>query len=161
PFLPVRRHRKMFPHHLSRGSEIKIPGRIGFVLRHLDVRLIVLLLPCLFEVAHPELNIANDVDGFAMLQESLRDRVYAHGLHAGVTVKRVSAVADFLAYRVLKEPMDENYVASCKLLAAAHLLFHHLAVMDDKLEIKIAHCNAGFTLAPRRLLNVAQAPTEF
>ena len=56
--------------------------------------------------------------------------------------------------------MDEDHIASSKLFAPAHLLLHHLAVMNDELEIKIAHRNAGFALAVRGLLDVAQAPTE-
>jgi hypothetical protein len=56
--------------------------------------------------------------------------------------------------------MDEDHIASGKLFAPAHPLLHHLAVMDNKLKIKIAHCNTGFALARRCLLDVAQAPTE-
>ena len=43
--------------------------------------------------------------------------------------------------------MDEDHIASGKLFAPAHLLLHHLAVMDDKLKVKIAHRNTGFALA--------------
>ena len=56
--------------------------------------------------------------------------------------------------------MDENYIASSQLFTPAHLLLHHLAVMDDELKIKIAHRNAGLALAGRCLLNVAKATTE-
>ena len=38
-----------------------------------------------------ELDVANDVDGFVMLYESLRRRVDAHRLDAGVAVKRIGA----------------------------------------------------------------------
>jgi hypothetical protein len=33
--------------------------------------------------------------------------------------------------------MDEDHIASGKLFASAYLLPHHLAVMDNKLKIKI------------------------
>src|SRR5215831_5334636 len=144
----------MFPHRLSRRGDIKIPGHIGVGSRYLDMRALVLLLPRLFEVAHPELNLANDVDSFAMLDESLRRRVDAHSLDAGVAVKRIGAAANLLTHRVLEESVDEDHVAS------GHLLLHHFAVMDDELEIKIAHRNAGFALATRCLLDVAQPTTE-
>jgi hypothetical protein len=150
----------MFPHCLSRRGDIKIPGHIGLGPSYLDARALVLLLPRVFEVAQPELNVANDVDGFVMLDESLRRRVDAHSLDAGVAVERICAAANLLAHRVLEEPMDENHFASCKLFTSAHLLLHHLAVMDDELEIKIAHRNAGFALADRGLFDVAQTPTE-
>src|SRR5215469_9303393 len=150
----------MFPHRLSRRCDIKIPGHIGVGSRYLDMRALVLLLPRLFEVAHPELNLANDVDSFAMLDESLRRRVDAHSPDAGVAVKRIGAAANLLTCRVLEEPMDEDHIASGKLFAPAHLLLHHLTMMDDELEIKIAHCNAGFALASRCLLDVAQPATE-
>src|SRR6516164_8186168 len=150
----------MFPHRLSRRGDIKMPGYIGVGSRYLDMRALVLLLPRLFEVAHPELNLANDVDSFAMLDESLCRRVDAHSPDAGVAVKRIGAAANLLTHRVLEEPMDEDHVASGKLFAPGHLLLHHFAVMDDELEIKIAHCNAGFALASRCLLDVAQPTTE-
>src|SRR6267378_689033 len=149
PFLPLPGHCEMFPHRLSRRGDIKIPGHVGLGRRYLDARALVLLLPRVFEVAQPELNVANDVDGFVMLDESLRRRFDAHGLGAGVAVKRIGAAANLLAHRVLEEPVDENHIASRKLFASAHLLLHHLAVMDDELEIKIAHRNAGFALADR------------
>jgi hypothetical protein len=44
--------------------------------------------------------------------------------------------------------------------APAHLLLDHLAVVDDELEIEIAHRGAGFALADRGLLDVAQAAAE-
>jgi hypothetical protein len=44
---------------------------------------------------------------------------------------------------------------------SAHLLLHHLAVMDDELEIEIAHRDAGPALASRGLANVAHPPAEF
>src|SRR6516225_3348756 len=150
----------MFPHCLSRCDDIKIPGHIGIGPRYLDVRALVLLLPRLIEVAQPELNVANDVDSFAVLDESLRRRVHAHSLDAGVAVKRIGAAANLITYRVLEKPMDEDNIASSKLFAPAHLLLHHLAVMDDELEIKIAHRNAGPALAGRCLLDVAQPATE-
>ena len=56
--------------------------------------------------------------------------------------------------------MDKDHIAPGKLFAPAHLLLHHLAVVDDELEIEIAHRGAGFALASRGLLDVAQAPTE-
>src|SRR6516225_4288370 len=56
--------------------------------------------------------------------------------------------------------MNEDHVATGKLFAPAHLLLHHLAVMDDKLKVEIAHRNTGFALASRCLLYVAQAPTK-
>src|SRR5437879_9671860 len=118
----------MFPHYLSRRGDIKIPGHVGVGSRHLDMRALVHLLPCLFEVAQPEINVANDVDRFAMLDESLRRWVDAHGLDAGVAVKRIGAAANLLIYRVLEKPMDEDHIASGKLFAPAHLLLHHLAV---------------------------------
>src|SRR4029077_14530711 len=133
----------MFPHRLSRRGDIKIPGHIGVGSRYLDMRALVLLLPRLFEVAQPKLNAANDVDSFAMLDESQRRRVHAHSLDAGVAVERIGAAANLLAYRVLQESMDEDHIASGKLFAPAHLLLHHLAVMHDNLKIKIAHRNAG------------------
>ena len=60
----------MFPHCLSRRGDIKFPDHIGIGPRYLDMRALVLLLPSLFEVAQPELNIADYVDIFAMLDES-------------------------------------------------------------------------------------------
>src|SRR5215831_20506702 len=144
----------MFPHCLSRCGDIKIPGHIGVGSRYLDVRALVLLLPCLFEVAQPELNVANDVDSFVMLNESLRRWIHAHSLDAGVAVKRIGAAANLLTYRVLEKPMDEDHIASSKLLAPAHLLLHHLAVMDDELKIEVAHRNTSFALAGRCLLDV-------
>ena len=56
--------------------------------------------------------------------------------------------------------VDEDHIASSKLFAPAHLLLHHLAVVDDELEIEIAHRNAGFAFADRGLLDVAHAPAE-
>ena len=56
--------------------------------------------------------------------------------------------------------MDEDYVASGQLFTPAHLLLHHLAMMDDELKVKIAHRNAGFALAGGCLLDVAQPATE-
>src|ERR1700741_2151785 len=94
-----------------------------------------------------------------MLDESLHRRVH-NSLYAGVAVKPIGAAANLFTYRVLEEPMDEDHVASSKLFAPAHLLLHHLAVMDDELKIKIAHRNAGFALASRCLLYVAQPATE-
>ena len=137
----------MLPYCLSWRGDIKIPGHIGVRLRYLNVRSFVLLLPRLFEVAQPELNVANDVDSFAMLDETLRRRVHAHSLDACVAVKCIGAAAELFTYRVLEEPMDQDHIASSKLFAPAHLLLHHLAVMDDKLKIKVAHRNAGFALA--------------
>src|SRR3981081_3858857 len=95
-----------------------------------------------------------------MLDEPLCYRVDAHGLYAGVAVKRISAAADLVAHCVLEEPVDEDHIASSKLFAPTHLLLHHLAVVDDELKIEIAHRNAGFALADRGLRDVAQAPTE-
>src|SRR5258708_37984528 len=103
-------------HTVCRGArDIKIPGHIGVGSRYLDMRALVLLLPRLFEVAQPELNVANDVDSFAMLDESVRRRVHAHGLDAGVAVERIGAVANLFTHRVLEEPMDEDHIASGKL----------------------------------------------
>jgi hypothetical protein len=56
--------------------------------------------------------------------------------------------------------VDEDYVTSGKLFTPAHLLFHHLAVVDNELEIEITHRCAGLALASRGLLDVAQAPAE-
>ena len=56
--------------------------------------------------------------------------------------------------------MDEDHIASSKLFAPAHLLLYHLAVVDDELEIEIAHRNASFALAGRGLLDVAQPAAE-
>src|SRR6476661_7979395 len=95
-----------------------------------------------------------------MLDESLRRWVHAHSLDAGVAVKRIGTATNLLTYRVLEEPMDEDHIASSKLFAPAHLLLHHLAVMDDELKIKIAHRNTSFALAGRCLLDVAQPATE-
>src|SRR5262245_65578040 len=95
---------------------------MGIASRYLDMRALVLLLPRFFEVAQPELNVANDVDSFAMLDESLCRRVHAHSLDAGVAVKRIGAAANLLTYRVLEEPMDEDHIATGKLFAPAHLL---------------------------------------
>src|SRR4029434_10940855 len=95
-----------------------------------------------------------------MLDESLCRRIYAHSLDAGVAVKHIGAATNRLGYRVLQESMDEDHIASGKLFAPAHPLLHHLAVMYNKLKIKIAHCNTGFALAGRCPLDVAQAPTE-
>ena len=62
----------MFPHCLSRCRDIKVPGHIGIGPRYFNVPALILFLPHLFEVAQPELNVANDVDSFAMLDKSLR-----------------------------------------------------------------------------------------
>src|SRR5580704_1045424 len=137
----------MFPNGLSECGDIKIPRHIGVGPRYFDVRAFVLLLPRLIEVAQPELNVANDVDSFAMLDESLRNRVHAHSLDAGVAVHCIGAAANLFAYRVLEEPVDEDHIASGKLFAPAHLLLNHLAVVDDELKIKIAQRNAGFAFA--------------
>src|SRR4051812_37617183 len=150
----------MFPQYLSRCSDIEIPGHVSIGPRYLDVSALILLLPHLIEVTDPELNVANDVDSFSMLDEALRHWIYAHGLDASVAVKHISPAANLLGYRVLEESMDQNHIASCKLFASAHLLLHHLAVMDNKLKIKIAHRNTGFALAGGCLLDVTQAPTE-
>src|SRR5262249_30534133 len=150
----------MFPHCLSRRGDIKIPGDIRVGSRYLDMRALVFLFPRLFEVAQSELNVANYVDSLVMLNESLHWRVHAHSLDAGGAVKRIGAAANLFTYRVLEEPMDEDYIAAGKLFAPAHLLLHHLAVMDDELKIKIAHRHAGFARAGRCLLDVAQPPTE-
>src|SRR5262249_41099628 len=144
----------------SRCGDIKIPGHIGICPRYFDVRALVLLLPRFIEVAQPELDVANDVDSFAMLDESLRHWVYAHSLDAGVAVKRIAAAANLLTYRVLEQPMDEDHITSGQLFAPAHFLLHHLAVMNDKLKIKIAHRDASFAFAGRCLLDVAQPATE-
>ena len=56
--------------------------------------------------------------------------------------------------------MDQDHIASSKFFAPAHLLLHHLAVVDDELKIEIAHRNARFALAGRCLLDVAQASAE-
>ena len=52
--------------------------------------------------------------------------------------------------------MDENDIVPGELFSPAHLLLHHLAVMDDELEIEIAHRAAGPALASRGLANAAQ-----
>src|SRR5580700_11898577 len=150
----------MFPHRLSRCGDIKIPRHISVGPRYFDMRALVLLLPRLFEVPQPELNVANDVDSFEMLDEPLRHWVHVHSLDAGVAVKCIGTAANLLTYRVLEEPMDEDYVASGQFFTPAHLLLHHLAMMDDELKIKIAHRNAGFALAGGCLLDVAQPATE-
>src|SRR4051812_24397830 len=150
----------MFPQYLSRCSDIKIPCHVSIGPRYLDVSALILLLPHLIEVTEPELNVADDVDGFSMLDEALRHRIYAHGLDAGLAVKHISPAANLLGYRVLEKSMDQDHIASCKLFASAHLLLHHLTVMDNKFKIKIAHCNTGFALAGRCLLDVPQTPTE-
>src|SRR5690349_15216742 len=100
----------MFPHCLSRCGDIEIPGHIRVRPRYFDVRALVLLRPRLIEVAQPELDVANDVDGFAMLDESLSHRVDVHSLYASVAVKRIGAAANRLGYRVLEEPMDEDHI---------------------------------------------------
>ena len=56
--------------------------------------------------------------------------------------------------------MDEDDVAPGELFSPAHSLLHHLAVVDDELEIEIAHRDAGPALAGRGLVNVAHPPTE-
>jgi hypothetical protein len=56
--------------------------------------------------------------------------------------------------------VDEDHITSSKLFAPAHLLLYHLAVVDDELEIEIAHRSASFALAARGLLDVTQAATE-
>src|ERR1700741_3099258 len=94
-----------------------------------------------------------------MLDESLHRRVH-NSLYAGVAVERIGAAANLFTHRVLEEPMDEDHIASGKLFAPAHLLLHHLAVMDDELKIKTAHRNAGFAFTSRCLLDVAQPATE-
>ena len=76
-----------------------------------------------------------------MLEEPLRHWVHAHNLDAGVAVKCIGTAVNVLTYGVLKEPMDENYIASSELFTPAHFLLHHLAVMDDELKTKIAHRN--------------------
>jgi hypothetical protein len=101
------------------------------------------------DAERPNSNVANDVDSFAMLDEPLRHRIHAHSLDSGVAVKCIGTAANFLTYRVLEEPMDENYIASSQLFTPAHLLLHHLAVMNDELKIKIAHRDTGFALAGR------------
>src|SRR5450755_2127241 len=121
----------MFPHYLPRCSDIKLPGHISIGPRYLDVRALVLLLPRLIEVAQPELNVANDIDSFAMLDEALCHRIYAKSLDAGVAAKHIGAAANLLGYRVLEESMDEDHIASRKLFASAHLLLHHLAMMHN------------------------------
>ena len=85
-----------------------------------------------------------------MLDKSLRCRVDAHRLDAGVAVKRICTTANLLAYRVLEEFVDEDHIASSKLFAPAHLLLYPLAVADDELEIEIAHRSAGFALGSSR-----------
>jgi hypothetical protein len=152
---------EMFPHCLSRCGDIKIPGHVGIGPHDFDVRALVLFLPCLIEVAQPKLNIANDVDSFAMRDEPLRRWLHAHSLDTGVALKRIGAAAYLLTYCVLEQPMDQDHIASSMLFAPAHLLLHHFAVMNDELKIKIAHRNASFALAGRRLLDVAQPAPEF
>src|SRR5580700_2962934 len=103
----------MFPHRLSRCGDIKIPRHISVGPRYFDVRALVLLLPRRFEVPQPELNVANDVDSFEMLDEPLRHWVHVHCLDAGA--------ANLFAYRVLEEPMDQDHIASSKFFAPTHL----------------------------------------
>src|SRR6476646_1245947 len=130
PFLPLPGHCEIFPHRLSRCGDIKIPGHISVRPRYFDVRALVLLLPRRFEVPQPELNVANDVDSFEMLDEPLRHWVHVHSLDAGVAVKCIGTAANLLTYRVLEEPMDQDHIASSKFFAPAHLVLHHLAVVD-------------------------------
>src|ERR1700730_10369721 len=160
PALPLARDGDILPHLLARRGDIIVQGHIAVGPRHLNARLFVFLPPRLFEVAQPELNVANDVDGFLMLDQSLRRRVDAHRLDTGVAVKRICTTANLLAYRVLDEPVDEDHITSSKLFASAHLLLYHLAVVDDELEIQIAHRSASFALAARGLLDVTLAPAE-
>ena len=96
-----------------------------------------------------------------MRDETLRLRIDAHGAYGGVAVERIGAAAELLADRVLEQPVDENDVASGEFFSAAHLLLHHLAAMDDELEIEIAHRDAGLALAGRGLAHVAQPAAEF
>src|SRR6476620_8469619 len=107
----------MFPDGLSRRGDVEIPRHIGIGSCYFDMGALVLLLPSLIEVAQPELNVANDVDSFVMLDESLCHCVHAQSLDAGVAVKRIGTAADLLGYCVLEEPMDKDHIASCKLFA--------------------------------------------
>src|SRR4051794_26907549 len=107
----------MFPHCLSRCGDFKIPSHIGVGPRDFDVRALVLLGPRLIEVAQPELNVANYIDRFAMLDEPLCHRIHTHRPDASVAVKRIGAAASRLRYRVLEESMDEDHIASGKLFA--------------------------------------------
>jgi hypothetical protein len=56
--------------------------------------------------------------------------------------------------------VDENDVTPGELFSSTHLMFHHLAVMDDKFEIEIAHRDAGPAFATRCLADAAKTPAE-
>ena len=96
-----------------------------------------------------------------MRDQALRRRIDAHRRDRRVAIERVGAAAEFFAERVLEQPVNEDHVAAGEFFPPAHLLLHHLAVMDDELEIEVAHRGAGAAFAGRGAPHVAQAAAEF
>ena len=62
---------------------------MGILPRDLDAGLLVFFLPRRFEIAQPQFDVADDVDGFVMLDETVCRRVDTDRLEAGVAVQRV------------------------------------------------------------------------
>ena len=121
---------------------------------------VVLLLPCRLEIAHPARHLADDVDPLAMLDQTLRDRIDAHGLDAGVGIERVGVAAQALVDGVLQQAVNEDDIATGEFLAATHPMLDELAIVADELEVEDLHLAAGAALAGCGLLDVAEPLAE-
>ena len=89
PFLPLSWYGEIFPHRWARRGDIELKYRAGLLPCDLDAGLLVFFLPRRFEIAQPELDVADDVDGLVMLDETVCRRVDTDRLEAGVAVQRV------------------------------------------------------------------------
>ena len=101
---------------------------------------VLFLVPRLFEIAHPALQLADDVDRLFVRDEPLRRRIDIHRPDAGIRKQHVGVVAQALLDRILQQPMHQNHVAAGEFIAAGHSLLDEFAMMDDELEIELAAC---------------------
>ena len=160
PFRPQPGLGEMLPHRRARGGDVELDHGCRGLAGHFVHLPVVFLLPCLFEVAHPALHLADDVDRLPVLDQALRRRIDAHGPDAGVGIQRVGVAAEALVDAVLQQAVNEDDVAAGEFLAARHLLLDELAVVADELEVEILHLAAGVALAGGRLLDVAKPLPE-
>jgi hypothetical protein len=146
PFWSQVGHGEIFPHHWARGGNVEFDHHCRHVAHHL-VSLLVLLLPGLFQIAHPARHFADDVDRFPVLDETLRDGINAHRPNTGIGIERIGAAAEALVHRVLQQAMNEDNVATGQFLAAGHPVLDELAMVADELEVEVLHLAAGVALA--------------
>src|SRR5437867_8314665 len=94
PFRPLAGQDEIFPHRRARGGDVELDHHCCLLARHFVSLPVALLLPCRFEIAHPALHVADDVDRLPVLDETLREWIDARCLDAGVGIQRVGVAAE-------------------------------------------------------------------